>query len=159
MGYCNHCRGGCFCGSNQASKGLTEAQSGVNRTINVPVEAPNNFELDKLLGRIPEDMTYDEWRATQKGEPGVDGKDGQGIQIKGNLPNYAALLAIVDPQPGDSYSVSGATPEDIALLYTYDAVTGWPAEGQGVPIQGEPGAPGTDGDTLIPIVDTNYFDI
>lgn len=134
-------------------------QTLTNRTMVVPEEAMNNYELALAVGAIPSDTTLPEYLASLKGEPGVDGKDGQGINIKGNLPSYAALLAIPNPQPGDSYAVLGATDEDQALLYTYDEENGWPDEGEGVPIQGEKGDPGTDGDTLIPEITDNYFDI
>lgn len=59
--YCNHCRGRCFCGAEQRSKGLTEPQSETNRTLVVPVNPLTNYEWAKELGLIPEDMTPEEF--------------------------------------------------------------------------------------------------
>lgn len=60
--YCGHCRGACFCGAEQASKGLTEAQSRVNRTTYIPVAPLTEYEQAKEMGLLdPPDMTFEEW--------------------------------------------------------------------------------------------------
>lgn len=144
----------CKCNSCRRRRSiLGDTQTLTNRTQVVPSKPLNPMDLDKAYGYFPEDGTYDEWRRTLKGEPG---EDGAGIEIKENVETYADLLAITDPQIGDSYAVLGTGPDAQALLYTYGK-NGWPAEGKGIPIQGTPGAPGepgtdgTDGDTYIPM--------
>ena len=152
MGYTCNC--GLISCQQCFSKALGVAQTATNTTNVIGVPGPTNYEYDLEMGYIPPDTTYAEYRASLKGEPGVNGT---GIEIKGNLNSYAELLAIVDPQPGDSYAVKDAS-GDQSLLYTYGD-NGWPAEGDGIPIQGEPGAPGADGNSYIPMNPNNYFDI
>lgn len=59
--YCGHCGGRCFCGAQQASKGLTENQSRVNRTIEVPVAPMTLYQEALALGAIPPDMSFTEF--------------------------------------------------------------------------------------------------
>ena len=146
----------CKCNSCRRRRSiLGDAQTLTNRTQVVPSTSVDNYQLALRSGTIPEDTTLPEYLASLKGEPGTPGT---GIEIKGNVETYSDLLAIPDPQIGDSYAVLGSGPDAQALLYTYGE-NGWPAEGKGIPIQGTPGEPGADGNTYVPMTTNEFFDI
>lgn len=44
----------------EKSLGVAQTQSNMTNVIGVP--GPSIFEYEKQIGKIPEDMTYDEWR-------------------------------------------------------------------------------------------------
>ena len=79
--------------------------------------------------------------AGAKGDPGERGADGTGIQIAGNVANYAALpsnLGLADAGKGYLNDADGK-------LYIWSG-TAFPANGAGTNFQGPPGATGPKGD-------------
>lgn len=59
--HCAHCGPVCFCTQTQKSKGLTEEQSATNRNFGLPTNPISNYEWEKTMGYIPEDMTPEEY--------------------------------------------------------------------------------------------------
>lgn len=74
-----------------------------------------------------------------QGPVGPQGTAGVSLDINGNLANYAALLAVSNPQEGDAYIIN-------KLLYYYDGDS-WTPDGQGIPFEGPQGIPGAQGAT------------
>jgi len=83
----------------------------------------------------------DNWTKGEKGDKG------DGVNLKGSVPTYADLATITPaPVVGDVWAVDAD-----GMLYTY-GVNGFPAQGQGIQLQG------ADGDTIIPITEDEFFD-
>ena len=72
-----------------------------------------------------------------EGPRGPEGPPGLSLEVSGTLASYGDLPA--NPAPGTAYIVNG-------LLYIASA-SGWPADGDGVPFQGNEGPAGQKGDT------------
>ena len=73
------------------------------------------------------------------GPQGVQGQAGVSLDINGYLSGgYSALTALVNPAPGSAYVLPDGK------LYYFDG-TAWPADGSGVPFQGEQGPVGSQG--------------
>jgi hypothetical protein len=72
------------------------------------------------------------------GPQGAQGTAGVSLDIEGRVLNYAALLSLPSPQFGQAW-----VNQDDGLLYFYD--NGFPANGDGVPFQGEQGPMGPGG--------------
>lgn len=86
--------------------------------------------------------TEEEWIAS------LQGQDGAGIQLKGSVPLYVDLANIApSPVIGDAWAV-----DEDGMLYVYGE-NGFPAKGFGILIQG------IQGDSYIPIENSNYFDL
>lgn len=75
------------------------------------------------------------------GADGAQGTAGVSLDIEGSVATYADL-ATLDPAPaaGQAWIVTAD-----GLLYYYDATTGFPADGSGVPFQGPQGPTGSQG--------------
>lgn len=61
MGYNCSC-----CGCRHNDNDLSCQQLTENRTLIVPVEPMNQYELDIASGKYPPDTTYEQWRAMQE---------------------------------------------------------------------------------------------
>jgi len=72
-----------------------------------------------------------------EGPRGPEGPPGLSLEVSGTFATYAELLAVT-AAPGMAYIVNG-------LLYIGTA-SGWPAEGAGVPFQGNEGPAGEKGE-------------
>jgi hypothetical protein len=137
----------------------------------IELEGDSAYEVAVKNGFIG---TEQEWLATLGGTDGSDGKEGpqgpqgiqgqQGIQGTQGVVGVEGIQGIEGPvgQPGVSLDIEGhvLTYADLpdnpvagqawivdadGLLYYFDAVTGFPAAGQGVPFQGPQGIQGIQG--------------
>lgn len=133
---CPYCHRGCGCG---CGKGQPLNRS--NQTFTVPVEGVSAYETflaynPNLDPNLNPDSPWDEAYWLNRYVKGEKGDKGDGVQIKGTVTTYGDLSFIADVEVGDSWFVASD-----GLLYTYGE-DGWPAEGEGIPIKGDPGEDG-----------------
>lgn len=118
---------------NKTDTGCTSTWSTADKTLSIIKLSANKATVDLKI--IVDGKTFNKVMTITKALRGEQGEVGKGIDILGEFDSVDDLPQTANP--GDAYVIKG-------LLYIWSAQkNGW---GDGVPIQGEQGLPGKDGE-------------